>query len=46
MLIGANGAGKTTLADALYLAHPGSRFLPLPDLHPRPQSGRGWSGRT
>ncbi|MFJ9761076.1 ATP-dependent nuclease [Streptomyces sp. NPDC101149] len=26
VLIGANGAGKTTLTDALYLAHPGSRF--------------------
>ncbi len=30
VLIGANGAGKTTLADALYLAHPGSRFPVLP----------------
>ncbi|WP_424921872.1 ATP-dependent nuclease [Streptomyces sp. wa1] len=30
VLIGANGAGKTTLTDALYLAHPGSRFPVLP----------------
>ncbi|MFF5313075.1 ATP-dependent nuclease [Streptomyces massasporeus] len=30
VLIGANGAGKTTLTDALYLAHPGSRFPSLP----------------
>lgn len=30
VLIGANGAGKTTLTDALYLAHPGSRFPALP----------------
>ncbi|MEE4598937.1 AAA family ATPase [Streptomyces sp. DSM 41524] len=30
VLIGANGAGKTTLTDALYLAHPGSRFPLLP----------------
>ncbi|MCO6751703.1 AAA family ATPase [Streptomyces sp. IpFD-1.1] len=29
-LIGANGAGKTTLTDALYLAHPTSRFPVLP----------------
>lgn len=30
VLLGANGAGKTTFADALYLAHPGSRFPALP----------------
>ncbi|MFB6528975.1 AAA family ATPase [Streptomyces sp. NPDC056399] len=30
VLIGANGAGKTTLTDALYLAHPTSRFPVLP----------------
>ncbi|MEU7510645.1 AAA family ATPase [Streptomyces sp. NPDC042898] len=30
VLIGANGAGKTTLTDALYLAHPASRFPVLP----------------
>ncbi|MEU2780063.1 hypothetical protein ABZ646_46540, partial [Streptomyces sp. NPDC007162] len=30
VLIGANGVGKTTLTDALYLAHPGSRFPVLP----------------
>ncbi|MCI3928903.1 ATP-dependent nuclease [Streptomyces sp. AN091965] len=30
VLIGPNGAGKTTLTDALYLAHPGSRFPVLP----------------
>ncbi|MGW6904822.1 ATP-dependent nuclease [Streptomyces sp. NPDC054940] len=29
-MIGPNGAGKTTLTDALYLAHPGSRFPVLP----------------
>ncbi|MGQ4431306.1 MULTISPECIES: ATP-dependent nuclease [unclassified Streptomyces] len=30
VLIGPNGVGKTTLTDALYLAHPGSRFPVLP----------------
>ncbi|GGS81212.1 MULTISPECIES: ATP-dependent nuclease [Streptomyces] len=30
VLLGANGAGKTTLTDALYLAHPTSRFPVLP----------------
>lgn len=30
VLVGANGAGKTTLTDALYLAHPSSRFPSLP----------------
>lgn len=30
VMIGPNGAGKTTLTDALYLAHPGSRFPVLP----------------
>lgn len=30
VLLGANGVGKTTLTDALYLAHPSSRFPSLP----------------